>query len=303
MSDDPKIKEFLEYLRSEKNYSPHTLKNYAIDLKEIRAFLEENFPEGKTPGGIAWQKVPLFALRSYLSRAHGRLQPRSLGRRIASLRSFYRYLVKRGLVDHNVTLELKAPKQAKTLPKFLDVDEAFRLMEAPGNKDFESLRDRAILELFYSSGLRVGELNTLKIHEVDLKEAMVRVHGKGSKERLVPIGKRACDAIELYLNAKSSVVVQAGHEDRLFLGKRGKAIHPSVVSKKLQDYATRIGLGKKISPHVLRHTFATHLLNAGADLRGIQELLGHSSLSTTQKYTHINLDKLMEVYDKAHPKA
>lgn len=300
---DPKLKDFFEYLRTERNYSPHTLKNYRIDLVEVVAFLKESFSQFTKGDVVLWDKVPLFAFRSYFSRIHGRLQVRSISRRMASLRSFYRFLVKRGDLKQNVTLELAAPKLPQTLPEFLDIEEAFRLMEAPGKDDLVSCRDRAILELFYTAGLRVGELTSLKGPDLDLKEAWVRVKGKGRKERMVPVGKRAVQAVEKYLARRPEIQPQAGHEDFLFLGKRGRRIHPSVITKRLKEYAWKVGVGKQISPHVLRHTFATHLLNGGADLRGIQELLGHASLSTTQKYTHINLDKLLEVYDKSHPKA
>lgn len=300
---DPRVKEFLVFLKSEKNYSPHTLKNYGIDLEEITLFLKENFPKFSGTEGINWDQIPIFVLRSYLSRAHGRLKPSSLGRRVATLRSFFRFLAKRGFLDKNITLEITSPKQPKTLPKFLDVDEVFRLMEAPQSVGFDSLRDRAILELFYSSGLRIGELVQLQISSVDLKEGLVRVKGKGRKERLIPVGGKACEAIQNYLALRPEVKPQGGFEEYLFLGKQGKAIHPSVIAKRLQNYVLQLGLPKKVTPHMLRHTFATHLMNGGADLRGIQELLGHSSLSTTQKYTHIHLDKLLAVYDKSHPKA
>lgn len=266
-------------------------------------YLRENFPKFCPQDRVTWEKVPLFAFRSYLSRLHGKLSAKSIGRRIASLRSFYSYLIKHGILQHNVTLELSAPKQAQRLPEFLDIEEAFRLMEAPDRIDFASLRDRAILELFYTSGLRVGELAPLKRTSLDLKEGMVRVQGKGNKERLVPLGKRAQEALEAYFGVRNQVQAQPGHEDFVFLGQRGKKINPSVITKRLKEYAVKVGVGKNISPHTLRHTFATHLLGGGADLRGIQELLGHASLSTTQKYTHIDLDKLLEVYDKAHPKA
>ena len=300
---DPKISEYLEYLRTERNYSAHTLKNYRIDLLDLSAFLRENFSQFIKKENIDWEKVPLFALRSYFSRVHGRLKVRSISRRMASLRSFYRYMVKRGILEVNPTLDLAAPKQPQTLPVFLDIEEAFRLMEAPGSSEFAACRDRAILELFYTAGLRVGELTQLKAADLDLKEAWVRVKGKGRKERLVPVGERAIQAIEKYLSIRPQVTPIAGHEEFIFLGERGRRIHPSVITLNLKQYAAKVGVGKKLSPHVLRHTFATHLLNGGADLRGIQELLGHASLSTTQKYTHIDLDKLLSVYDKAHPKA
>lgn len=298
-----RVAEFLEYLRTEKNFSAHTLKNYAIDLREVTEYLKEHQRDWVRDGEVQWEALTILPLRAYLARAHGRLKASSLGRRIATLRSFYKFLAKRGLVQRNVALELSAPKLPKTLPKFLDVDEAFRLMEIPQGEGFEGRRDRAILELFYSSGLRIGELTALKLPALDLKEGMVRVKGKGSKERLIPVGQKACAALEAYLEVRPQIQAQSGFEDFVFLGKQGKAINPRVVAKRLEAYAMQLGLPKKITPHMLRHSFATHLMNNGADLRGIQELLGHASLSTTQKYTHISLDKLMDVYDKSHPKA
>jgi len=301
--DKAAIESFLQHLRSEKRYSAHTLKNYRIDLADLEAFLKKDFTQCLRGGLVQWDAVPLFALRSYLSRAHARLKPASLARKIATIRSFYQFLVKQGWVTKNVARELSSPKIPKVLPKFLDVDEAFRLMEAPTGQDFQSLRDRAILETFYSSGLRVSELAGLKINQVDLSEYLVRVKGKGGKERIVPIGTKAREAIERYLEERHQHPVAPGFEEFLFLGQQGKAIHVRVIAKQLSQYCQLLGLGKNVTPHMLRHSFATHLLNSGADLRGIQELLGHASLSTTQKYTHINLDKLMDVYDKAHPKA
>lgn len=297
------LEEFLTYLRTEKNCSPHTLKNYAIDLREVTEFFRQEQPEWIKGGEVCWEELPLLPLRAYLARAHGRLKASSLGRRIASLRSFYKFLAKRGLIKRNIALELSAPKLPKNLPKFLDVDEAFRLMEIPEGDDFVGRRDRAILELFYSSGLRIGELTSLRMAALDISEGMVRVRGKGSKERLIPVGQKAREALTHYLEVRAQIQALSGFEDYVFLGKQGKAIHPSVIAKRLQAYAMKLGLPKNVTPHMLRHSFATHLMNNGADLRGIQELLGHSSLSTTQKYTHISLDKLMAVYDKSHPKA
>jgi len=300
---DFEIEEFLRFLKTEKNYSSHTEKNYRIDLREFSAFLRQAFSSCLDGERFRWEKVGLIELRSYLSRKHGELKASSLGRRIATLRSFFSYLKKKKVIERNWALEIKAPKQPKALPKFLDIEETFRLMEAPEGDEVEALRDRAILELFYSSGLRIGELAPLKIQALDLEQAMVRVRGKGRKERLVPVGEKACQALHRYLVARSQWKPKLGFEDTVFLGKQGRGIHPSVIAKRLKHYVRKLGFPKNVTPHVLRHTFATHLMNGGADLRGIQELLGHASLSTTQKYTHINLDKLMDVYDKAHPKA
>ncbi|HKX11913.1 MAG TPA: tyrosine recombinase XerC [bacterium] len=298
-----RIEEFLTYLKTEKRCSAHTLRNYAVDFREIGDYLKARHPECLQDGEIRWDELTVFPLRSYLAQAYGKLKASSLGRRIASLRSFYKYMAKRGLVKRNVALELSAPKVPKALPKFLDVDEAFRLMEIPEGEDFSARRDRAILELFYSSGLRIGELTALRFSALDLSQALVRVRGKGNKERIVPFGSKAAAAIEKYSEVRACISIQAGHEDVVFLGVQGKPVNPSVVARMLQKHASKLGLPKKVTPHMLRHSFATHLMMGGADLRGIQELLGHASLTTTQKYTHVNFDKLQEVYDKAHPKA
>ncbi len=302
-SPDLHIQQFLLYLKNEKNSSKHTRRSYANDLHELVAFLKERFSEFIPQEQIDWSQVSLHALRSYLALLYSKLKPSSIARRIATLRSFYNFMVGHKILERNLAAEIASPKIPKSLPKFLEVEEVVRLVEAPSGEGFEAARDRAILELFYSSGLRIGELAPLKIHEVDLQEAMVRVKGKGGKERVVPIGKMACAAIRDYLAERSEVRAQAGYEQTLFLGKRGKQIDPKVIARMLHRYVLQLGLGKHVNPHMLRHSFATHLMNHGADLRGIQELLGHSSLSTTQKYTHVSLDQLMEVYDKAHPKA
>ncbi len=303
MELDPKIKEFLEYLRSEKRCSPHTLKNYRKDLENLQHFLQEEFSESWKQREIPWKEVPLFALRSHFSQIYPQLKAASLARKMASVRSFYRFLVKRSVLEHNPALEIHAPKIPQHLPRFLEVEEASRLLDSLFSDDFSGRRDRAMLELFYSSGLRLNELLQLKISHWDRFQCLVRVVGKGSKERVVPVGGPASQALERYFELRSGFQAQGGEEHYLFLGLRGKRLHPSVVHRHMQSYAQKIGLGKKLHPHMLRHSFATHLLGAGADLRGIQELLGHASLSTTQKYTHISLDKLLEVYDKAHPKA
>lgn len=300
---DVQLEKFLEYLRTEKRYSKHTLRSYENDLKPLEGFIRESFPQAVEQKDLQWDKVPLWVLRGYLAVSFGKLHANSLARRIAAIRSFFRFLVRHKSIKQDLSLELQAPKKPKNLPKFLEVEEAFRLMEMPSEDGFVGLRDRAILELFYTAGLRVSELAGLRQEDLDLPGALVRVKGKGNKERFVPMGQQAREAIQAYLELREGQKIQAGHESFVFLGKQGKKIHPSVIAKQLKDYAAQMGLAKNLSPHMLRHSFATHLLGAGADLRGIQELLGHASLSTTQKYTHISLDKLMDVYDKAHPKA
>ncbi len=303
MEIDPKIQEFLEYLRSEKRCSTHTLKSYQKDLEALQQFLQQEFSPSWQQREIPWKEVPLFALRSHFSKIYPHLKAASLGRKMAAVRSFYRFLVKRSVLEHNPALEIHAPKIPQNLPRFLEVEEANLLLDSLCSDDFSGRRDRAMLELFYSSGLRLSELLQLKISQWDRSQCLVRVLGKGGKERVIPVGGPASQALERYFELRAQFQTRAGEEEYLFLGLRGKRLHPSVVHRQMQCYAQSMGLGKKLHPHMLRHSFATHLLGGGADLRGIQELLGHASLSTTQKYTHISLDKLLEVYDKAHPKA
>jgi integrase/recombinase XerC len=225
-----------------------------------------------------------------------------VGRKLASIRSFYRFLVREGLLESNPLEGIATPKAEKRLPKFFSVDDIFRLMDAATGDKSAIARDKAILELLYSSGLRVSELESLNLNELDLSEGMVKVMGKGRKERMIPVGNKALEAVREYLKYRDSFG-RVRDEKALFLNCRGGRLTSRSVARIVDKYLRRAGVAGHGSPHTLRHSFATHLLDAGADLRGIQELLGHASLSTTQKYTHITTDKLMEVYDKAHPRA
>ena len=220
-------------------------------------------------------------------------------RALAAVRSFFRFLVRQGVVDKNPAELIATPKKENRLPFHLDIDQVTTLVEAPQDADKHALRDRAILELLYSCGLRVSELTGLAIGDLDLSGGMVRVLGKGGKERIVPVGSRALEAVRKYLAGRGC----PGESEPLFLNTRGQRINRRSVARIVDGHVLRIAAFKRISPHILRHTFATHMLEGGADLRAIQELLGHASLSTTQKYTHVGIDRLMEVYDKAHPKA
>ncbi len=304
---DDRIRQFIQYLSSEKNASPHTCRCYAKDLEEFEQFLK-NHKEGVfLSGKPEWEKVDRITIRKYLSVLHRKNKKSSIARKVSTLRSFFKYQMREKLVSSNPAKAVSTPKVEKTLPTTLTVDEAFELMESPDRplkKVFRAgagsstLRDRAILELLYSSGLRVGELVGLNLKHLDLHLGIVRVMGKGRKERIVPIGEKAVDALNVYLDQRGDPEAEAP----LFVNLRGGRLTSRSVARLIKKYTRVSGIVRKVSPHSLRHSFATHLLDAGADIREIQEMLGHASLSTTQKYIHLSPGKLMEVYDKAHPR-
>jgi integrase/recombinase XerC len=285
---------FCRYLDTERNVSPHTLSAYRLDLEQLADFVARETGDAARVGD-----VDHLMLRRYLALLGKRAKKSSVGRKLAAIRSFFRFLVRRGVVAKNPAELIATPKKENRLPFHLDIDQVTTLVEAPQDADTHALRDRAILEMLYSCGLRVSELTGLAIGDLDLSGGMVRVLGKGGKERIVPVGSRAIEAIRGYLQGRSEL---AG-SGPLFLNTRGQRINRRSVARIVDAHVLRIAAFKRISPHILRHTFATHMLEGGADLRAIQELLGHASLSTTQKYTHVSIDRLMEVYDKAHPKA
>ncbi len=287
---DQQIQQFTTYLQIERDVSPHTLAAYRSDLGQMLAFALRE--KGET---VSAQDVDHLLLRRYLAGLSKDARKSSIGRKLAAIRSFFRFLVRRGTIIRNPAELIATPKKEQRLPFHLDIDQATVLMEAPDIGQKHALRDRAILELLYSSGLRVSELTGLNIGELDLAAGMVRVTGKGGKERIVPVGSRAQEALRAYLEQR--------RDGALFLNTRGGRINRRSVTRIVDAHVMRIAAFKRISPHTLRHTFATHMLEGGADLRAIQELLGHASLSTTQKYTHVSIDRLMEVYDKTHPKA
>lgn len=288
------IGSFCRYLEVERSVSPHTLAAYRRDLEQLRLFVFKEKGEGASAG-----EVDHLLLRRYLALLGKRVKKSSAGRKLAAVRSFFRFLQRRGTVAQNPAELIATPRKEKRLPFHLDIDQATALMEAPDDDEKYGLRDRAMLELLYSCGVRVSELTGLNVRDLDLAEGMVRVMGKGGKERVVPVGSRAVTALQVYLEARGC---PAGGEP-VFLNSRGSRINRRSVARAVDAHVLRIAAFRRISPHVLRHTFATHMLEGGADLRAIQELLGHASLSTTQKYTHVGIDRLMEVYDKAHPKA
>ncbi len=288
------IDRFCQYLTVERNASPHTVEAYCRDLEQFAAFVRNE------PGGaVAVDAVGHLLIRRYLALLHKEQKKSSIGRKLAAIRSFFRYLLRQGVVATNPAELVSSPKREKRLPYHLNIDEVTTLVEAPAGSNLLPARDRAILETLYSCGIRVSELTGLNVGGVDLDGKTVRVLGKGGKERIVPLGSQAAQALEAYVSARND----PSPETPLFLNARGGRLTRRSVARIIDRYILHLATMKKVSPHTLRHTFATHLLEGGADLRAIQELLGHASLSTTQKYTHVTIDRLLEVYDKAHPKA
>jgi tyrosine recombinase XerC len=287
------IRKFINYLDIEKNASIHTIKNYEIDLKSFSDFVKDK----------PLDKITHLTLRGYLAHLKKEgYKKSSIARKLASLRSFFKFAVREGYIDSNPALSLSTPKQEKKLPEFLSVNEIIKLIEAPNQKDKNGLRDRAILETLYSTGIRVGELVGLNIENVDFIGGVIKVAGKGRKERIVPIGDQALKAIREYLDKRKSA--SQGHQLKpLFFNVKNTRLNTRSVRRIVDKYIKRTSKKRGISPHTLRHSFATHLLDRGADLRSIQELLGHANLSTTQIYTHVSSERLKQVYNKSHPRA
>jgi integrase/recombinase XerC len=297
---DP-LASFLAYLRVEKNVSAATVRAYTTDLEQFTAFLCAEYGGEGEPGSLDLSLVNLRSVRAFLGHLSSRgLQPSSLARKLAALRSFFRYLNRESVLEGNPARTLPSPAVPGKLPPVLTVDEAFRLVEGSSGSRKSRLRDRAILELLYSSGLRVGELTGLNVEDLDTPGGLVRVRGKGRRERLVPVGSRAALALQQYLSEERKTGSKPGP---LFLNLRGGRLSSRSVHRLVAAITSGQGWKRRVSPHSLRHSFATHLLSGGADLRAIQEMLGHRSLSTTQKYTRVNIDQLTEAYDKAHPRS
>ena len=287
------LESFIKHLSDERNYSEHTVKAYRGDLENFHNFLLKE--EKKV------EDADVATINAYVSNLYGKNSPASVERKISAVRSFFSYLVRKDIVAQNPAKLVRTPKKEKHLPVFLSVDEVFNLVNV---KDPEQsplrLRDRAILELLYSSGLRVSELAGTTLADLSMGEAIIRVRGKGNKERIVPVGSKALSALGDYLDIREKLKPAS---DRIFLNSRGGGITTRSLARIIKKYGLVSGISKNVSPHVLRHSFATHLLAGGADLRAIQEMLGHASLSTTQRYTHLSVERIMEVYDKTHPNA
>ena len=285
---DRYLEKFISYLEIEKNYSPYTILNYRGDIEEFLKFLV------KTP----LKNTDYLTLRRYLAQLReNNFRPRTMARKLSSLRSYFKFLQREGILSENPAALLMSPKLDKVLPKFLSEGEVVKFIEAPNVKDISGRRDRAILETLYSTGIRVGELVGLNVDHVDMIGNIAKVAGKGKKERLVPIGDKALDAIKDYLENRQH------RAPALFLNRSGGRLTDRSIRNIVNKHIKTASLNQNISPHVLRHSFATHLLNRGADLRSVQELLGHVNLSTTQIYTHVTTDRLREVYNRAHPRA
>jgi integrase/recombinase XerC len=333
MENNPIIQEFLSYLSNERRFSGHTAKCYGADLQQYGGFLAgynksessgigetensamqaqggENTStalENKTETSLSELLVNADSntVRAYLSQLNEKDYSKStIARKLATVRSFYKFLIKRGKISSSPTAGLRTPKQEKKLPKFLEYEEVKRLLEAPDTNNWLGARDRAILEILYSTGIRVSELVALNLDDIDFLGEVIHVRGKGKKERIAPIGTNALQAVQHYLQFRSRRAQNNENFDakRLFVNKHGSKLSTRSVRRKMDKYLKMAGLDPSISPHTLRHSFATHMLNNGADLRSVQELLGHRSLSTTQIYTHLKTSKLKEVYDNAHPR-
>lgn len=293
---------FLDYLSRIRNLSPHTVRGYASDVCQFLAFLtEEGYAED--PRCIDPKAVRRYI--AYLTRQ--KLARTTAARKLAAIRAFFKFLLRSGLLEADPTIAVSSPRQDKKLPKFLRSEQIEALMARPDPRDPVGMRDRAILEVLYATGMRVSELVGMDMRDIDMSAGEIRVLGKGSKERITLIGRAAQEALQAYLSCGRNRLLMSKQtpetQDAVFLNKRGGRLTARSVQRLLDKYFGQVSRELKISPHVLRHTFATHMLENGADLRSVQELLGHSSISTTQIYTHVTQERLKEVYDKAHPRA
>jgi len=291
------IEKFINYLKVEKNASEHTAKNYIIDLDSFGEFL----------GDKDVSAVDHLTLRRFLAQMREKnYSKRTIARKLAAMRSFFKFLYREGYVTQNPITAILTPKLDKKLPKFLDVEKVDQLLKTPDAESASGLRDRAILETLYSTGARVSELVGLDMDDVDFISGVVKLFGKGSKERIVPIGEPALNAIRKYVEKRGEWAPSGGFakdKNAIFLNKSGRRLTDRSVRRILDKHIKECSVAEKISPHSLRHSFATHMLDRGADLRSVQELLGHMNLSTTQIYTHVTMERLKSVYDKAHPRA
>jgi len=293
---------FITFLRDERNYSSNTIEAYKRDILQFLCFFKNR---NNLKNEIKIQDITEQDIRRWLAEELKTKKRTSVSRKLASLRSFFKFLVREDIIKKDPTLFISNPKTPRSLPVSLSVDETFSLVEAPKGSDFISIRDKAILELLYSTGIRVSELVGLNLDNVNFSPEMVKVKGKGNKERIVPFGKKAKEALLKYIKEREIVIRQKKrfNESALFINRLGSRLTRRSVARILYKYRLISGTFKSATPHTLRHTMATHLLESGADLRAIQEILGHKSLITTELYTHLDLTRLANVYDKAHPRA
>jgi len=329
MENSVMVQNFLNYLKFEKRFSEHTAKCYGADLVQFGQFIMENAAQFQHPdssdAAFSTSDSPALATshqtevkldqklltievddaRAYMASLNEKQYSKStIARKLATLRSFYKFLVKRGQIDSNPVEVIRTPKQEKKLPRFLEYEEVKKLLDTPPLTNWLGARDRAILETLYSTGIRVSELVALNMDDVDFLGEVVHIRGKGKKERITPIGSSALQVIQHYMEFRNKRAQSNSNFDSkvLFVNKHGSRLSTRSVRRKMDKYLKIAGLDPQISPHTLRHSFATHMLNNGADLRSVQELLGHQSLSTTQIYTHLTTNKLKEVYEKSHPR-
>ncbi|MBS3818970.1 tyrosine recombinase XerC [bacterium] len=291
-----KIQEFLLYLKHEKNASIHTINNYRRDLYQFNAYLSTR----KVP----FSKIDHMILRGFLAKLHQKQEKKStISRKLATLRSFFQFCIKKKWLEDNPAKLVSTPRQDKPVPTFLSEEEMTRFLDLPQSNKSLDLRDKAILELLYATGIRVSELVGMDVQDVNFSDQLIRVKGKGKKERIVPFGRQSLESLRDYFRARTTLNKGKIDQKAVFLNFRGERLTVRSVERTVAKYIRLSAMQRKVSPHSLRHSFASHLLSRGADLRVIQELLGHESLATTQKYTHLNLKRLLEVYRKNHPRS
>ena len=290
------LSQFLTSLKHEKNASPHTISSYRRDLLQLAVFLEER--------KVKLKEVDNIILRGFLAVLQEKKNKKStIARKLASIRTFFQFCIKMKWLEDNPAKVVATPKQERHVPSFLSEDEMAEFLDIPDSRQPLDLRDKCLLELLYATGIRVSELVGINLEDVDFTERLIRIRGKGKKERIVPFGKKAEDSLGSYLRARRELQKGEGDDAALFLNYRGERLTSRSVERIVDKYIRITALQRKISPHSLRHSFASHLLSRGADLRVIQELLGHESLATTQKYTHLDLKQLLDVYKKSHPRS
>ena len=290
------LNQFLDHLKYEKNASPHTIMSYRQDLTQLAAYLQEQT--------VSLKKVDNIVLRGFLATLYAKREKKStVARKLAAIRSFFQFCIKKKWLEDNPAKVVSTPKQEKPVPSFLSEEEMSQFLDLPQTDKPLDLRDKAILELLYATGIRVSELVGIDMDNVSFDERLIRVKGKGKKERIVPFGKIAEDSLSNYLRVRRLINKGDVDDTALFLNYRGNRLTPRSVERTVDKYIKTTAVRRKISPHSLRHSFASHLLSRGADLRVIQELLGHESLATTQKYTHLDLKQLLDVYKKSHPRS